>query len=113
MWVWGGSAGFLKIIGWEEYTTWGYWNIFPPGIFLGLGVLKHFELENQTKKLCITFLCQNVSNIYKTETFWSRDTSSIQGIQIFVLYQVSMYNICAKLFFIFSDICFGTFAPRK
>ena len=36
--------------------TWGYGNILPPGTHFDLGVLKHFELKNQTKNIITVLL---------------------------------------------------------
>ena len=57
----------------SQYTVWGYQDILPRGVFLGLRVLGHFVLQNQTKKIVkihkdfvllqvfvYKFLCQNV-----------------------------------------------------
>ena len=57
----------------SQYTVWGYQDILPRGVFLGLRVLGHFVLQNETRKIAkihkdfvllqvfvYKFRCQNV-----------------------------------------------------
>ena len=75
----------------EYYTNWEYQHILPPGVFLGLGVLAHFEL-------CQFFKCWIVLNIFYY-IFWNK-MSQNQTRKILNYIK----SLCAELFLIFSNV---------
>ena len=126
------SLGVLKKFAPGMFWAWEYWSILPPGKYSDLEILKHFESKIKQKKLLklikimtspyvyfFVLKCSNTPNIYvlfteMVETFFSRDVTDMRVLAHFGLKRFEpIKSLCAKLFYIFSNIYFGTNVLKK
>ena len=124
-------GGVEKVCAWDVLSL-GVLKHFPPGKYSDLEILKHFESKIKQKKLLklikimtspyvyfFVLKCSNTPNIYvlfteMVETFFSRDVTDMRVLAHFELKRFEpIKSLCAKLFYIFSNIYFGTNVLKK
>ena len=124
-------GGVEKVCAWDVLSL-GVLKHFAPWEIFWSGNIETFWVKNKTKKtikinkdydkpLCIFFVlkCSNTPNIYvlfteMVETFFSRDVTDMRVLAHFGLKRFEpIKSLCAKLFYIFSNIYFGTNVLKK